>query len=108
VTDVVGTLAYIAPERLEGEGMGGPPADVYALSAVAFETLSGEKARRGSGPAEILEIASTQPPPDLRDAWAQAPSAPPRCSRAASARTPASVPSAHRTSSASSRRRSSR
>jgi hypothetical protein len=73
VTDVVGTLAYIAPERLEGEGMGGPPADVYALSAVAFETLSGDKARRGSGPAEILEIASTQPPPDLRDAWPHAP-----------------------------------
>jgi eukaryotic-like serine/threonine-protein kinase len=75
VSDVVGTLAYIAPERLEGEGEAGPPADVYSLAAVAFESLSGRRAQRGSGPAEILEIAASRPPPDLRDAWRKAPAA---------------------------------
>jgi serine/threonine-protein kinase len=75
VSDVVGTLAYIAPERLEGEEKAGPPADVYSLAAVAFESLSGRRAQQASGPAEILEIASSRPPPDLRDAWRKAPAA---------------------------------
>jgi eukaryotic-like serine/threonine-protein kinase len=75
VSDVVGTLAYIAPERLEGEEKAGPPADVYSLAAVAFESLSGRRAQQASGPAEILEIASSRPPPELRDAWRKAPPA---------------------------------
>jgi tetratricopeptide (TPR) repeat protein/predicted Ser/Thr protein kinase len=72
-TDVVGTLAYIAPERLEEDGMGGPPADIYSLAAVAFEALSGRKAQRGGTPLEILQLASGGSPPDLREAWRDAP-----------------------------------
>ena len=72
-TDVVGTLAYIAPERLEENGMGGPPADIYSLAAVAFEALSGRKAQRGGTPLEILQLASGEPPPDLGEAWRDAP-----------------------------------
>ena len=37
---VVGSLAYAAPERIEGE-QGGPAADIYALGCVLFETLTG-------------------------------------------------------------------
>src|SRR3954470_18197330 len=49
---VLGTAAYIAPERLDG-GLGGPPSDVYALAAVAHEALSGHKAVEGSTPVEV-------------------------------------------------------
>ena len=38
---VVGTLDYLAPERIEG-GHGEPPADIYALGCVLFQTLTGE------------------------------------------------------------------
>jgi tetratricopeptide (TPR) repeat protein/predicted Ser/Thr protein kinase len=72
-TDIVGTLAYIAPERLEGGENDGPAADIYSLAAVAFEALSGRRAQRETNPLEALNAASNGPPPDLREAWAAAP-----------------------------------
>jgi serine/threonine-protein kinase len=72
--DVLGTLGYIAPERLEGEP-GGPLADVYSLAAVAFEVLSGRRPQRGATPAEALHRLTAEPPPDLREAWPHAPAA---------------------------------
>jgi eukaryotic-like serine/threonine-protein kinase len=72
--DVLGTLGYIAPERLDGEP-GGPLADVYSLAAVAFEALSGQRPQRGSTPAEALHRSATEPPPDLRETWPLAPAA---------------------------------
>jgi serine/threonine-protein kinase len=77
-TEVVGTLTYIAPERLEGGDRGGPAADVYSLAAVAFEALAGRPPQRGATPVEILE-RSEDPPPDLRGMW---PSAPPPAAEA--------------------------
>ena len=38
--DVVGTLDYIAPERIKGEA-DGPPSDLYALGCLLFYTLTG-------------------------------------------------------------------
>jgi hypothetical protein len=38
--DVPGTLAYISPERLDGE-TAGPPADVWAVGVLLWEALSG-------------------------------------------------------------------
>jgi eukaryotic-like serine/threonine-protein kinase len=70
--DVLGTLGYIAPERLDGEA-GGPPADVYALAAVAFEVLSRQRPHRGATPAEVLRRSASEPPPDLREVWPDAP-----------------------------------
>ncbi|MEK6278511.1 MAG: serine/threonine-protein kinase [Actinomycetota bacterium] len=69
---VIGTLAYIAPERLDGE-TDHAAADVYALAALAYEALSGERAQRGETPAEIVNRAATGPPPDLRHDWPEAP-----------------------------------
>jgi eukaryotic-like serine/threonine-protein kinase len=71
---LLGTPAYMAPEQLEG-GPLGPATDIYALAAVAFEALSGSKARTGRTAVEIAHRVATEPPPDLQDAWAGAPDA---------------------------------
>jgi hypothetical protein len=49
--DVVGTLAYMAPEQAEGRCVG-PEADVYALALVLYEALAGAHPVRGAGPAD--------------------------------------------------------
>jgi hypothetical protein len=63
---VLGTAAYMAPERLDG-GAGERAVDIYALAAVAFEALSGRKAVEGCSPLEIARRIATALPPDLRD-----------------------------------------
>jgi tetratricopeptide (TPR) repeat protein/predicted Ser/Thr protein kinase len=69
---VLGTAAYMAPEQLEG-GEAGPAVDVYALSVLAFEALSGRKARQGRTPLEIAHEVATEGPPDLQEVWSEAP-----------------------------------
>ena len=49
--DIMGTLAYMAPEQARGERLEGS-ADVYALGVVLFESLAGVNPVRGSNPAE--------------------------------------------------------
>src|SRR3954465_5414911 len=71
---VLGTPSYMAPEQLEG----GPitkAVDIYALGAVAFELLSGRKARQGRTPGEIAHQIANEPTPDIREAWSDAPPA---------------------------------
>jgi hypothetical protein len=46
--DVVGTLAYMAPEQAEGRGAG-PPADLYALGLCLYEALAGVNPVRARG-----------------------------------------------------------
>jgi serine/threonine protein kinase len=48
--DVLGTLAYMAPEQSEGHEAG-EPADLYALALVLYEGLSGVNPVRGATPA---------------------------------------------------------
>jgi eukaryotic-like serine/threonine-protein kinase len=48
--DVLGTLAYMAPEQSEGREVA-EPADLYALALVLYEGLSGVNPVRGSTPA---------------------------------------------------------
>ncbi len=71
---VLGSVAYMAPEQLDG-AQAGPAADVYALAAVCFEALAGRRARSGRTPMEIAGAIATQPPPDLRDHLQEAPAA---------------------------------
>jgi serine/threonine-protein kinase len=71
---VLGTASYMAPEQLAG-GQTGPPTDVYALAAVAFEALSGRKARTGRTPLEVAHEVVSGPAPDLRAAGCRAPAA---------------------------------
>jgi len=71
--EIVGTLAYIAPERLTGESLGEPASDIYALAVLAFEALSGRKPRRASTAGELLAQTLHGPPPDVGQAWPEAP-----------------------------------
>ena len=48
--DVVGTLAYMAPEQAEGRGVG-PASDVYSLALTLYEAWTGTNPVRGGGPA---------------------------------------------------------
>jgi eukaryotic-like serine/threonine-protein kinase len=68
---VLGTAAYMAPEQLEG-GETTPATDIYALGVVAYEALTGRRAREGRTPLEIAHRIATGPPPDIRDAMPDA------------------------------------
>jgi eukaryotic-like serine/threonine-protein kinase len=70
--EVMGTLPYIAPERLSGESVGEPASDVYSLAVVAFEALTGRTPHRADSPGELLDKAVHGPPPDLLEEWPQA------------------------------------
>ena len=69
---VVGTFSYMAPEQLDG-AQPSPRMDVYALAAVAYELLSGEKARPETNPLALAHAIATLPPPDLRRVQPRAP-----------------------------------
>ena len=56
----IGTMAYIAPEQLEG-GEVGPPTDVYSLGLVLIECLSGRRAFDGP-PAEAAAARLSRDP----------------------------------------------
>jgi serine/threonine protein kinase len=51
--DVLGTLAYMAPEQSEGRAVG-EPADLYSLALVLYEALSGANPVRGETPAQTV------------------------------------------------------
>ena len=62
------------PEQL-GDAVATSAIDVYALAAVAYEALSGKRARQQPNPVALAYAIETRPPPDLREAWPQAPRA---------------------------------
>src|SRR4051812_7763149 len=88
---VLGTPAYMSPEQLEGSAIT-KAVDIYALGAVAFELLSGRKARQGRTPVEIAHQIATDPAPDIRGAWSDAPPAAAAALQHAMARNPAERP----------------
>jgi serine/threonine protein kinase len=88
---VLGTPAYMSPEQVDG-ATPTPSVDIYALGAVAYEMLAGEKARKGSTPIEVAQRVTTEPPPDLRRAWPDAPRGAADAIRRAMARDPAKRP----------------
>jgi tRNA A-37 threonylcarbamoyl transferase component Bud32 len=54
---IIGTPGYMSPEQVRGEvEQLGPTSDVYALGAVLFEILTGEKLYRGGSPMELLAL----------------------------------------------------
>ena len=88
---VLGTASYMAPEQLDG-GEAGPATDIYALSVVAYEALTGRRARSGRTPMEIAHRIATEPPPDLRELLPGAPAAAAHLLEQGMARDPAERP----------------
>jgi predicted Ser/Thr protein kinase len=62
--EVVGTALYIAPEQVSKQTTG-PPADVYALGAVAYHCLTGNPPFLGTNPIAVAMQHLQDPPPAL-------------------------------------------
>ncbi|GLV58962.1 hypothetical protein KDH_57900 [Dictyobacter sp. S3.2.2.5] len=58
---IAGTIAYIAPEQIQGRPR--TASDQYALAAIAYEWLSGERPFRGSMSEVVSQHLVTPPPP---------------------------------------------
>jgi hypothetical protein len=63
--DVLGTLAYMAPEQSEGHEVGWQ-ADLYSLALVIYEALSGVNPVRGATPAATVRRIGRELPPLAR------------------------------------------
>jgi serine/threonine protein kinase len=61
--DVVGTLAYMAPEQAEGRSDVGPEADVYSLALILYECWTGENPNRRATPAATARAIGSRPRP---------------------------------------------
>jgi serine/threonine protein kinase len=61
---VIGTLDYMAPEHLEAAGVG-TPADIYALTCMIFETLTGEVPFVRGTDAAVMYAHVTEDPPSV-------------------------------------------
>ena len=88
---VLGTPAYMAPEQLQGGDLG-PAVDVYALATMAFEMLTGRKARRGRSAVEIAHQVVNEAPPDPRETNPAIPAPTAEALRAGMAKEPADRP----------------
>ncbi|MGI8550253.1 MAG: protein kinase domain-containing protein [Dehalococcoidia bacterium] len=59
---VVGTVAYMAPEQISG-GAIGPATDIYALGLLAYELFAGRPPFTGSTTSVMLKQLQETPPP---------------------------------------------
>ena len=88
---VLGTPAYMAPEQLEGRKLSSA-VDVYALATLAYEMLTGERARRGRTAVEIAHQVVNELPPNARDVNPDIPAEAAAVLRAGMAREPRERP----------------
>jgi eukaryotic-like serine/threonine-protein kinase len=63
---VVGSLTYIAPERLRGE-QAGPSADLYAMAVIMFEMLTGRPPFVAEDDFDLIDYHVNVEAPRLRD-----------------------------------------
>jgi serine/threonine-protein kinase len=61
---MVGTLAYLSPERAAGEP-GTEAGDIYALGVVLYESLAGRPPYEGDNPLALIHDQASGTPPEL-------------------------------------------
>ena len=61
---LLGTMGYMAPEQVRGEAVD-HRADLFSFGAVLYEMLSGQRAFRGSSPADTVSAILKEDPPEL-------------------------------------------
>lgn len=64
---ILGTIRYMAPEQLLGNGDVGPHTDIYALGAIVYECLSGRPAHSGSTPQQLMYSVMNATPTSLAE-----------------------------------------
>src|SRR5436190_6269867 len=62
---IVGTLAYMSPERLQGK-VADARADVFALGVLLYEMATGARPFNGGNSAELISAVLRDQPPPLR------------------------------------------
>ena len=65
---IIGSCAYMAPERLNGQP-GGPPSDVYSLTCLLFECLTGRAPFEAEDIRQVMSAHLFAPPPRLNTAF---------------------------------------
>ena len=65
-TSIVGTPSYMAPEQGQGLDIN-QGVDIYALGAIAYEMLTGQRPFRGSTPMQMILAHIKDDIPDIRD-----------------------------------------
>jgi serine/threonine protein kinase len=63
---VLGTIDYMAPELIDGEGVG-PATDIYGLACLAVETLTGAVPYARDTDAAIMYAHIVEPPPSVSE-----------------------------------------
>ncbi|ABC28486.1 Serine/threonine protein kinase [Hahella chejuensis KCTC 2396] len=64
---VMGTPGYLAPEQIEGARNIDKRADIYALGAILYFCITGERPYTGESPQDIMNRQCAGPPPALRE-----------------------------------------
>lgn len=64
VGSILGTPGYMSPEQCQGQQVE-PRSDLFAVAAILWELLAGQRAFAGSSVGEVVLKLMTQPPPDL-------------------------------------------
>ncbi|AZG43607.1 protein kinase domain-containing protein [Gordonia insulae] len=64
----LGSVAYMAPERF-GDGPVGPPADIYALTCVLYECLTGAQPFGTASMQALMSAHLVKPPPTLGNSF---------------------------------------
>jgi len=62
---ITGTPGYTAPEVMQG-APAGPRSDLFAVGAILYEMLAGERAFQGRTTREVVESVLNQEPPSLK------------------------------------------
>ena len=68
--EMVGTLYYMSPEQLQGQGNGQPVdsrSDIFSFGVVLYEMLTGKRAFAGSSPATVIAAIMERPAPSIAD-----------------------------------------